>query len=63
MSGKSLPVDPRMHQATAGSSSDRAAYAEGGYEIEATPFAPEAGERLCHETLALLEKLAKERIA
>jgi hypothetical protein len=36
---------------------DRAAYEEGGYEIEATPFAPEAGERLCQESLALLGEL------
>lgn len=39
---------------------DRAAYDEGGYEIEATPFAPEAGERLCLEALALLNELAQE---
>jgi hypothetical protein len=42
---------------------DRAAYEEGGYEIEATPFAPEAGERLCHESLALLHELSLEVLA
>ncbi|MBI4889779.1 MAG: hypothetical protein HY821_04080 [Acidobacteria bacterium] len=42
---------------------DLAAYTEGGYEIEATPFAPEAGERLCREALALLKELAQEVLA
>jgi hypothetical protein len=39
---------------------DAAAYEEGGYEIEATPFAPEAGDTLCREALALLNELAVE---
>lgn len=39
---------------------DRAAYTAGGYEIEATPFAPEAAEHLCRQSLALLNELARE---
>lgn len=36
---------------------DRAAYSEGGYEIEATPFAQGAGELLAAEVLRLLNDL------
>jgi hypothetical protein len=36
----------------------REAYEEGGYEVEFTPFAPEAAETVMQECVALLEELA-----
>ena len=38
----------------------RASYADGGYEVQSSPFAPGAGERLAQETQRLLEALRKE---
>jgi len=38
---------------------DRKSYAEGGYEIEATPFAPGAAEHLAEEALQLLSDLKR----
>lgn len=35
----------------------RSAYAEGGYEVETSPFSPDAAEVLVRESLALLEGL------
>jgi len=37
----------------------RTAYAEGGYEVEASPFSPEAHDVVVKESLAILEELAK----
>ena len=36
----------------------RSAYAEGGYEVEASPFSPEASEVIINESLSLLNELA-----
>ena len=37
----------------------RNAYEEGGYEVEASPFSPEAHDVIVKESLAILEELAK----
>jgi hypothetical protein len=37
----------------------RNTYAEGGYEVEASPFSPEAHDVIVKESLAVLEELAK----
>ena len=36
---------------------DRPAYEEGGYEIEATPFSPDAADVLVAEAVRILEQL------
>lgn len=36
------------------------AYAQAGYEVDTSPFAPEAAERLIEETLAALQELERE---
>lgn len=36
----------------------REAFAEGGFEVETSPFAPEAGEKLVDESLSMLTELA-----
>ncbi len=37
----------------------RSAHAEGGYEVEASPFSPEAHDVIVKESLAILEELAR----
>lgn len=41
----------------------REAHAEGGYEIEATPFSPDAADVLLEESLRILQQLAAETAA